>query len=80
LMLRDPDVTAVHIIDAREVDVLEWLWVESMVEAAELRIEHGHASSWKLVRAAEELTAPETQRESLRADGQETGGFRAVGV
>jgi hypothetical protein len=66
LMARDPDVTAVHIIDAREVDAFERFWVESMAEAAELRIERGHPNSWKLVRAAAELTAAETRRESLR--------------
>ena len=73
LMLRDPDVTAVTSSMPARSTSSSGSGSNRWRKRPKLRIEHGRACSWKLVRAAEELMAGGTRRESFaRADGEET--------
>ncbi len=50
LLLRNPDISAVHIVDVREVDAFDRFWAESLVEEEELKLDHPRVGSWTIAR------------------------------
>ncbi len=59
LLLHNPEITAVHIVGAREIDAFDRWWAESLVESAELQFEHPRVGSWTVARKPEpEIQSP----------------------
>jgi hypothetical protein len=83
LLLRNPDISAVHIVDVRAVDAFDRLWAESLVEATDLELDHPRAGSWKITRKLEPDVAPPPRQipvwtglmSKLRALGHWSAGF-----
>ena len=59
LLLHSPEITAVHIVDVREVDAFDRWWAELLVESDELQLAHPRAGSWTVTRKPEvEIASP----------------------
>ncbi len=66
LLLRNPEITAVHIVDARPIDAFDRWWAESLVEADELQLLHPRSTSWSVTRKPKLQTAPPPRPTPLR--------------
>jgi hypothetical protein len=58
LLLHSPEITAVHIVDVREVDAFDRWWAEQLIESDELQLLHPRTASWIVTRTPEPGSAP----------------------